>query len=118
MAATIKIIEVTSSTTHDKSAEMSAIKTSNLFAVRFLTRRIKLTIQAKKPVSFNRPTITIIPMRKRITSREENFITLSKSMVWVINSMEVPRKAKVRRKLQKNRVPNTEVQNIEMAVAW
>jgi len=40
------------------------------------------------------------------------------SMVWVIKSTEVPRKAKVRRKLQKKSVPNMEEENIDMDVAW
>jgi hypothetical protein len=65
----------------DRSAEMTEIKIRNLVAVIFLMRKIKLTMQAKKPVSFRSPTKTIMPIRKRITSKEENLITLSTSMV-------------------------------------
>jgi hypothetical protein len=117
MAATIKIIEVTSSTAQARSAEITEIRSKNLFAVRCLIRRIKLTIQAKNPAYFNNPTRTIIPTRNKITSREENLSTLSMSMVLVIKSMEVPRNAKVRRKFQKNNVPNIEAENIAMEVA-
>jgi len=59
-----------------------------------------------------------MPTRKRITSKEENFMTLSRSMVRVINNTDVPKKAKVKRKLQKNSVPNIEAENMEMDIAW
>lgn len=111
-------MEVTSSIAQDKRPEITEIKIRNLFALSFLMRRIKLTIQAKNPAPFSNPTKTIIPTRKRITSKEENFITLSKSIVWVIKSMDVPKKAKVKRKFQKNNVPNIEVENIEIESAW
>ena len=39
-------------------------------------------------------------------------------MVWVIKSTEVPRKAKVNRKGQKESVPRMETEKIEMAIAW
>jgi hypothetical protein len=38
-------------------------------------------------------------------------------MVLVIRRMEVPRKAKVKRKLQKKSVPNIEAENMDMDVA-
>jgi len=111
-------MEVTSSTAQDKKAEIIVIKIRNLVAVRFFMRKIKLTSQAKNPASFNNPTKTIIPTRKRITSSEENFTTLSKSIVWVIKRTDVPIKANVNLKLQKNNVPRIEVENIEMESAW
>jgi hypothetical protein len=111
-------MEVTSSTAQDNSAEMTETNIRNLLAVRFLIRRIRLTIQAKNPASFKSPTRTIIPIRKRITSKDENFTTLSKSIVWVIKSIDVPRKAKVKRKLQNNNVPNMETKNMATAIDW
>jgi len=59
-----------------------------------------------------------MPIRKIITSKDEDLITLSISMVWVIRSTDVPRKAKVRRKLQKKSVPNIDAENMAMDVAW
>jgi hypothetical protein len=64
------------------------------------------------------PTKTIIPTRNKITSKEANLTTLSKSIVLVIKRKDVPKKAKVRRKLQKNKVPNMETENMAMAIAW
>jgi len=58
-----------------------------------------------------------MPIRKRITSKEENFIILSTSMVWVIKRIEVPKKAKVKRKLQKKRVPKIETENMAIDIA-
>src|SRR3989338_6891869 len=108
----MKIIEVTSSTAQDNSAEIAEIMTMNLRVVRFLMRRTMLTIQAKNPASLSSPTRTIIPTRKRMTSSEENLIRFSKSMVLVISSADVPRKAKLMRKLQKNNVPRTETEKM------
>jgi hypothetical protein len=59
-----------------------------------------------------------MPIRKRITSKDENFTTLSKSIVWVIKSMDVPKKAKVKRKLQKNSVPKIETENMDIDKDW
>jgi len=112
------MIAVTSSTAQESSAEIIEISIRNLLAVIFLMRSIKLTIQAKKPVSFKRPTRTIIPTKNKITSREEYFKTFSKSMVLVINKNEVPKKAKVRRKLQKKSVPNMDKEKMAIEVAW
>jgi hypothetical protein len=81
----------------------------------FFIRKINWTIQAKKPASFRRPTKTIIPTRKRITSKEANFITFSRSIVRVINNIEVPKKTNPKRKSQKNKVPNTEAKKIDIA---
>jgi hypothetical protein len=117
MAATIKIIDVTSSTAQARQAEMTEIKIRNLLAVRFLIRSIKLTIQAKKPASFKSPTSTIMPTRNNITSKEENFMTLSISIVCVIKRTDVPRNANVKRKLQNKSVPNIDTENIEMDIA-
>jgi hypothetical protein len=117
-AATTKIIEVTSSTTQAKSAEMIEIKIRNLRAVSFLTRSIKPISQAKKPVSFKNPIRTIIPTRKRITSKEENLMICSKSIVLVTKRIDVPKKAKLKRKSQKKSVPKIEAVNMNMAVAW
>jgi hypothetical protein len=55
-----------------------------------------------------------MPTRKRITSREENSRTCSKSMVLVIKSTEVPMKAKLKRKSQKNKVPRIDAENMVM----
>jgi hypothetical protein len=38
-------------------------------------------------------------------------------MVWVIKRTDVPRKAKVKRKLQNNRVPSMDTENMEIEVA-
>jgi len=43
---------------------------------------------------------------------------LSRSIVRVNNNIEVPKKAKVKRKLQKNRVPQIDIENMEMESAW
>src|SRR3989338_3821762 len=109
-------MEVTSSTAQAKMAEVTAMKITNFLAVRLLMRRIKLTIQAKNPASFRRPIKTIIPTRKRITSREANSITLLRSMVRVNKRIEVPKKTNPKRKSQKKRVPKMEAENMAIAV--
>jgi len=58
-----------------------------------------------------------MPTRKRITSKDENFITFSISIVFVIRSIDVPRKAKVSLKLQNNKVPNIDTEKIAMDTA-
>jgi hypothetical protein len=58
--------------------------------------------------------MTIIPTKKRIISKEEKRIKFSKSMVRVASNTEAPRKAKLKRKSQKNSVPNIEAENIAM----
>jgi hypothetical protein len=77
-----------------------------------------LTIQAKAPESLSKPIKTIIPTKKRITSREENSKTCSKSIVLVIRSTAVPIKAKLKRKSQKKSVPRIEAENIPMESDW
>ncbi|PIX89449.1 MAG: hypothetical protein COZ31_02000 [Nitrospirae bacterium CG_4_10_14_3_um_filter_44_29] len=105
-------MEVTSSTAQASNAEISEVAIKNFFAVRFGILKIRLTNQAKTPASFNKPTKTIIPTRNRITSKEANFIKFSKSIVCVISSIDVPIKAKLKRKSQKNNVPNMDTENI------
>jgi len=56
--------------------------------------------------------MTIIPTKKRMTSSDENSMTCSKSIVLVKRSIEVPIKAKLRRKSQKNNVPRIEAEKI------
>src|SRR3989338_2511239 len=113
----MKIIDVTSSAAQANKAEMTEIEIRNLLAVRFLMRNIKLTSQAKSPESFKRPIKTIIPIKKRITSKDADFIKLSKSIVRVTKSRDVPKKAKLKRKSQKKSVPNMEAEKIDMAKA-
>lgn len=110
----MKIIEITSDTAQASKNEITAIKRANFLPVRLVTRKIRLTTQAKTPESLSKPIITIIPTRKRITSSDENSITCSKSMVLVSNSIDVPIKAKLRRKSQKKSVPNMDAENIPM----
>jgi len=111
-------MEVTSSTAQASKAEITEIAIRNFFAVRLRILKIELTIQANNPASLRSPIKTIIPTRNKITSREENFIKLSKSIVRVKSNTETPKKAKLKRKSQKKSVPNIETQNMDIERAW
>ena len=86
----------------------------NLSELRFFIRRIRPISQAKNPESFKSPTRIIIPTKKRITSKEANLTTFSRSIALLIKRIETPINAKLKRKSQKNRVPNIEALNIEI----
>jgi len=111
-------MDVTSSTAQASSAETTETIIVNLLAFSVLTLNIKVIIQAKKPASLSMAINTIIPIRKSITSKEEESIKFSMSIVLEIKRMLVPRKAKARRNSQKNTVPNIERENIDKERAW
>jgi len=105
--ADIKMIDVTSSMAMARNIDVRLnVKTS-----RAVRNPVALTIliisQRNIPTSLNISTITIIPIRKKITSIEANSIVSSTSMVFVINKNAMPKKAMPTRKPQNIRVPNT-----------
>ena len=109
-------MEVTSSTAQASSAEIKETEIRNLVAVKFLTRKIKLISQAKKPDSLRSPTKTIMPTKNRITSKEANLIKCSMSTVLVTNKTAIPKKAMAKRKSQNKSVARTDAEKIDTEI--
>ena len=114
----MKMMEVTSSTAQASSALATAVTKMNFRPLSFGMDTISCTIQVKKPRSRKAPTITIMPTRNMITSREDELTKVGMSSDLLKIRTARPRNATASRNSQKNRVPKMMEMNTAQAVDW
>jgi len=116
--AAIRRIEATSPISAEKIAEIipKRIKSFTPF-MRFILNT-NCTNMRKTPNSLTTATEIIIPIKKRITSRDANLMKLSISTLLVKNKIPLPRKTRLTLKSQKHNVPSIEKRNTKIVSDW